>query len=144
MSGTQPGTIVLRCSFCVEKFSLQEEDDTSQETVQDLEVGETVTVTTESGQPSLAVVVEIVPDKYLAVAFDDGSYSDTLDPEDVSPISAGEGLSLNRPVEVKFEGGLYTGVYKGEECRHWYKVRTINNMDILEVERNMITKREES
>ena len=144
LSGTQPGTIVLRCSFCVEKFSLQEEDETSQETVQDLEVGETVTVTTESGQPSLAVVVEIVPDKYLAVAFDDGSYSDTLDPEDVSPISAGEGLSLNRPVEVKFEGGLYTGVYKGEECRHWYKVRTINNMDILEVERNMITKREES
>ena len=105
-------------------------------------MGETVTVTRESGKSSLAVVVEIVPDTYLAVAFDDGTYSDNLDPEDVALVDTE--LSLNCPVRVKFEGDLYTGVYKGDSSIYWYKVRTIDNMDILEVEREKITKRKPS
>ena len=110
--------------------------------MQDLEVGETVTVSRQSGRECLAVVVEIMPEKYLAVAFDDGTYSDNLDPEDVSTVQSK--LSLNCPVQVKFEGSLYSGVYKGDSCLYWYKVRTIDNMDILEVERDKITKRRTS
>ena len=108
----------------------------------DLEVGETVTVTRDDGKVSLAVVVEILPEKYFAVAFDDGTYSDNLDPEDVSPLETE--LSLNCPVKVRFEGELYTGVYKGDNNLYWYKVRTIDNMDILEVEREKIAKRKPS
>ena len=104
-------------------------------------MGETVTVTRDCGKASLAVVVEIFPEKYLAVAFDDGSYSDNLDPEDVTPVDTE--LSLNCPVRVKFEGGLYSGVYKGEQWRHWYKVRTRHNTT-LELDRSHITKRNQS
>ena len=105
-------------------------------------MGETISVARDSGQDSLAVVVEIMPEKYLAVAFDDGSYSDSLDPDDVSPVN-GE-LRLNCPVRASFEGGLYSGIYKGEHLLHWYKVRTIDNMDVLEVDRKKITKRRQS
>ena len=59
-------------------------------------MGETVTVTRDGGKSSLAVVVEIMPEEYLAVAFDDGTYSDNLDPVDVSPVDTE--LSLNCPV----------------------------------------------
>ena len=142
LSGTEPGTIILRCSFCVEKFSLHEDDEDSKEDGQDLQLGETVTVR-DSDQQTLGVVVEIVPEKYLAVAFDDGSYSDTLDPEDVRLITAEAELSLNCPVRVKFEGGLYSGVYKGEQWRHWYRVRTRHNTT-LELDRSHITKRNQS
>ena len=142
MSGTEPGTVILRCSFCVEKFSLEDGDGSREKDEPDLQVGETVSVTRDSGRSSLAVVVEIFPEKYLAVAFDDGTYSDNLDPEDVTPVETE--LSLNCPVRVRFEGDLYTGVYKGDSSLYWYKVRTIDNMDILEVEREKITKRKPS
>ena len=101
-----------------------------------------MTVTRDCGKPSLAVVAEILPEKYLAVAFDDGTFSNNIDPEDVTPVETE--LSLNCPVRVRFEGDLYTGVYKGDSSIYWYKVRTIDNMDILEVEREKITKRKPS
>ena len=127
----------------MEKFFPEEGNSAREETEPDLEVGETVTVTRDCGKASLAVVVEILSEKYLAVAFDDdGTFSDNLDPEDVTPI--GNELSLNCPVRVRFEGDLYTGVYKGERSLYWYKVRTIDNMDIIEVEREKIEKRKPS
>ena len=142
LPGTEPGTVILRCSFCVEKFFLEERDSAREKTEPDLEVGETVTVTRDCGKASLAVVVEILSEKYLAVAFDDGTFSDNLDPEDVTPVETE--LSLNCPVRVRFEGDLYTGVYKGDSSLYWYKVRTIDNMDIIEVEREKIAKRKPS
>ena len=90
--------------------------------------------------PILGVILEITFDEYLSVAFDEGSYCDSLEPHTVSFIS--EEHSENCPVNVAWEGGHYTGIYKGSNKLYWYKIQTIdgNKMDTIEVERKNITK----
>ena len=137
--GSEPGSVVMRCSFCVDKHQLshQHSSKTSKYLKNDLEVGESVTVTRPDGQRSIGVILDINSEEYFSVAFDDGTYCDSLEPHDVNFVDQ---QSDNCPVNVSWEGGLYTGVFKGSNIMYWYKVQTVDQMDILEVERKNINK----
>lgn len=137
--GSEPGSVVMRCSFCVDKHQLSHQRSTKSNKylINDLEVGESVTVTRSDGQKSIGVILDINSEEYFSVAFDDGTYCDSLEPHDVNFIDQ---QSENCPVNVKWEGGTYTGVFKGSNTLYWYKVQTVDQMDILEVERKSISK----
>ena len=89
--------------------------------------------------PNITDVLGTIDDHNLiSVAFDEGSYCDSLEPHTVSFIS--EEHSENCPVNVAWEGGHYTGIYKGSNKLYWYKIKTIDKMDTVEVERKNIIK----
>lgn len=141
--GAEAGSVIMRCSFCLERIrqAAPEQTETTKFRENDLEVGETVTVTRPDGGRSIAVVLEISEDRYVAVAFDDGTYCDTLEPGDVKFVSGeAEDQAENCPVSVSWEGGTYSGVFKGTNTLYWYKLQTVDKMDTLEVERKDITK----
>ena len=138
--GPQPGSVIMRCSFCVEKLGLAREATQRRFPDNDLKIGESVQVTRSSGEKSLGVVTEISSDDvYYSVAFDDGTFCDSLEPNDVT-FKSEEERSENCPVSVVWEGGTYSGVFKGSNVLYWYKVEAVDLMDTLEVNRSSIDK----
>ena len=138
--GPEAGSIIMRCSFCVEKFSLAREATQRKFPDNDLKVGESVQVTRDSGQKSLGVLTDISSDDvYFSVAFDDGTFCDSLEPNDVT-FKSEEERSENCPVSVVWEGGTYSGVFKGSNILYWYKVQAVDLLDTLEVNRSSISK----
>ena len=139
--GTEPGSIIMRCAFCLEKYNLSlQSSKSSKYPDNDLHVGETVTVSRTDGSKSIGVILEITSDEYFSVAFDDGTYSDSLEPKDVTFINDDLEHAENCPVSVVFEGDTFSGVFKESNKLYWYKVQTLDKMDILELERTCITK----
>lgn len=138
--GPEPGSIIMRCSFCVEKFSLAREATQKKYPDNDLKIGESVQVTRGNGEKSLGVVTEISSDDvYFSVAFDDGTFCDSLEPKDVT-FKSEEERSENCPVSVVWEGATYSGVFKGSNVLYWYKVQAVDLLDTLEVNRTSIIK----
>ena len=134
--------MIMRCSFCVEKYNLchQINSKTLKYPVNDLQIGETVTVTRTEGGKSIGVIIEIISDEYYSVAFDDGTYCDNLEPKDVTFVNDDLEHVENCPVSVVFEGETFSGVFKESNKLFWYKVQTLDKMDTLELERACITK----
>ena len=133
------GSIIMRCSFCMEKFNLSKEETQKKYPDNDLKIGESVQVTRSGGDKSLGVVTEISSDLYLSVAFDDGTFCDCLEPGDVT-FTNEEERSENCPVTVVWEGGNYSGVFKGSNLLYWYKIQAVDLLDTLEVTRTSISK----
>ena len=112
-------------------------------------MGETVSVFNHPGIKT-AVVVNIDEEALYSIAFDDGSFCDSVNPSTVSfnePRMADlvEGSSditsvLNAPVTVIWEGELCSGVFKEKNILYWYKVRPKRQKAIIELDRSDIQK----
>ena len=136
--GAFSGFLIMRCSYCVEKYGLSKETQETKYPDNDLEKGERVTIVRQDGEKSLGIVIDITHDDYMSVAFDDGTYCDSLEPHSVTFSSLEE--TENCPVSVQWEGGTYTGIFKGSHKLYWYKIQTVDKLDILELERSSIIK----
>ena len=89
-------------------------------------------------------VVERVDTEYLySIAFDDGTFCDSVDPEHVtfSEEFDREKARLNAPVKVNWEGELCSGIYKEKNCIYWYIVKPKKSKKILELNRTEINKK---
>jgi len=128
------GRLILRCGFCVEKLGLREHQ-VSKFDPQDIYAGEQVELL--SGQT--ATVLEVVPETYYSVAFDDGTFCDNHDPEEVK-YEQGAELTINTEVRVMWEGSWCTGLFKGSNTLLWYRVRPDGGGLDEEVERTQLKK----
>ena len=69
-------------------------------------------------------VVSVDQEVVYAVAFDDGSFCDSVEPENVIPCdSAATEPCVNAPVKIKWEGSIYSGVFKEKNIVYWYNVK---------------------
>jgi hypothetical protein len=117
--------IILRCGFCMEKYNLRAaERRVSKFDPPDISVGATVGILNrEETTSSTGRVEAIVPEEFYAVAFDDGTFCDTVEPSHVRAAGGSSGLEENMSVEVLWKGKNYSGIFRGRNVLHWYKIR---------------------
>jgi len=89
------------------------------------------------------VIVQVDEEVLYSVAFDDGSFCDSLEPKDVTFIDEVdlEKLRLNAPVRVMWEGELCSGIYKEKNSIYWYMVKPKRSKKTLELSRTEINKK---
>jgi len=138
-------SVILRCTFCLEKFKLNEEARPEKKfPLQDIDVGEKVKVLNQRGV-RVGKVVGVDTEPVLAIAFDDGTFCDSVEKKDVrflnntSP-TAGNNYPTNTPVEVKWEGVMYSGVFKETNIIYWYRVKVAKQSEPLELLRSDLQK----
>ena len=110
--------------------------------VQDIEVGEKVKVLNHPGHKA-GVVTKVEKELLYAVAFDDGSFCDSVDTETVTFVDAvgpGGELSVNAAVKVNWEGELCSGIYKETNTIYWYTVKCTKVKEPLELARADLTR----
>ena len=137
--------IILRCGFCMEKYNLRaEERRVSKFDAPDIAVGAKVGILNhEETTAKTGILVDITPEEFLSVAFDDGTFCDTVEPAHVrSSEGANNILVENMSVEVLWEGKNHTGIFRGTNTLHWYKIRPAGSEEILEFDRTEIEKLE--
>jgi len=132
--------LIMRCSVCIDNFNLSStEAVVTKYHPKDIDVGEQVIVKDDAGEPVVGEVKEIIPETYYSVAFDDGTFCDNLDPQDVTFVDKTDEISENCPVTCPWEGVIYSGVFKGSNILYWYKVGTEDGK-LVELDRTMLTK----
>jgi hypothetical protein len=136
--------IILRCGFCMEKFNLRaEERRVSKFDPPDIALGAKVGIlNNEETAAKAGVLVEITSEEFFAIAFDDGTFCDTVEPEHVRSQEGASELVENMSVDVLWEGKNYTGIFRGRNILHWYKIRPAGSEEILEFDRTEIEKLE--
>ena len=71
------------------------------------------------------VIVAVDEEIVYSVAFDDGSFCDSVEPENVTLCDQGDNveMSTNAPVKISWEGELFSGIFKEQHTVYWYKVK---------------------
>lgn len=136
--------VILRCSFCVEKFKLKEEEEIAENKFppQDIQIGETVTVLNHPGFKT-GTVTAVDQEKLYAITFDDGSFCDSVDPDSVTVAECElkDGvMPANCPVLVNWEGENTSGIYRQTNVIFWYSVRARKKKKVLELARSDLHK----
>jgi len=142
--------IILRCGFCMEKFNLRaEERRVTRFDPPDIALGATVGILNrEETTAKTGRLVAIVPEEFYAVAFDDGTFCDTVEPDHVRSLETGagaSGLEENMSVEVMWQGKNYSGIFRGRNVLYWYKIQPTGGAEegeCLELDRTEIEKLE--
>ena len=111
---------------------------------QDIDVGEKVKVLNHRGV-KVGQVVGVDTEPVFAIAFDDGTFCDSVEKKDVSfinhtPATAENQYPTNTPVEVKWEGVMYSGIFKETNIIYWYRVKVARRKEPLELLRSDLQK----
>ena len=137
--------LILRCGFCMEKFNLRAaERRVTRFDPPDIAVGAKVGILNqEETTAKTGILVDITTEEFFSVAFDDGTFCDTVEPAHVRSLEKGGGeLVENMSVEVVWEGKNYTGIFRGRNLLYWYKIRPAGAKECLELDRTEIEKLE--
>ena len=89
------------------------------------------------------VVTKVDPEPLYSVAFHDGSFCDSVDPDTVTfvdPLGPGGVPSRNAAVTVVWDGVQCPGLYKETNTLYWYTVKCAKAKGPLEVARADLTK----
>jgi hypothetical protein len=134
--------IILRCGFCVEKFNLRAtERRISKFDPPDIAVGSRVRILNhEETAAETGLLVDIATEEFFSIAFDDGTFCDTVEPSQVRSLESTCELVDNVSVEVIWKGKNYTGIFRGKNVLHWYKIKPSGSEQCLELDRTEIEK----